>query len=626
MIRPIVILVGLGLLLLGLTIGGMALDLPHSPHAAYQHRVNLLVSVLVTSALAYGAAVLLVLRRVLPSGAFWFVLGLALLLRLLLLFESPALSSDIFRYVWDGRVQAAGINPYRFVPADPALAGLRDSVIYPSINRADYARTIYPPFAQLFFGIVGRIADGVTAIKLGMLGFEALGIGCLLALLARAKLPQARILIYAWNPLVLWSFASDGHVDAMTVGLLGLGLLLRLRNRQGWAGVALAGAVLAKFLPLAVAPALLRGGRFWPPALAGSAVIITLYAAYSGVGWHVLGFLPDYRIEEGLEDGSNFWLLSGLDYLLPLPPAASSVYLAVAAVGLVSLALAIARARPAPGDAVALCRDAGVLMLITMLVLSPRYAWYFAWLALPATIAPSPALLWLATASVLFYVDPWNDRFLWPALVYIPTLGLLAAGWWRRRDRGGAGPGHRAGTRLRNAVAAPEAGAAPRHPPTAGGQNRIRPGRLGTSRGVFQHLVPGDAGTGLSAPACGRARAAGSAGHSWRGRWVRPDTPPHRPAAGGCRPHRAGRAPWPRHGCAPPRPGCCGRRGRSRHGRAPEPRRPARPDARRPRAGEVGARAQLRISRYRPHGSGEEAMQEPARGAVGERGDDRDIE
>ena len=71
----------------------------------------------------------------------------------------PFLSTDIFRYVWDGQVQAAGINPYRYVPAAPELAPLRDAMVYPNINRADYAPTIYPPAAQMFFLAVTRLGE-----------------------------------------------------------------------------------------------------------------------------------------------------------------------------------------------------------------------------------------------------------------------------------------------------------------------------------------------------------------------------------------------------------------------------------------------------------------------------------
>ena len=85
------------------------------------------------------------------------ILGAALVARAMLLPVGPV-STDIYRYVWDGRVQAAGINPYRYIPADPALAHLRDAEIYPKINRADYARTIYPPAAQIVFAAVGQVS------------------------------------------------------------------------------------------------------------------------------------------------------------------------------------------------------------------------------------------------------------------------------------------------------------------------------------------------------------------------------------------------------------------------------------------------------------------------------------
>ena len=70
----------------------------------------------------------------------WLVLGVAVAMRVMTLVAPPLLSSDIYRYVWDGRVQLAGINPYRYVPDAPDLAFLRDDAVYPHINRADYAR------------------------------------------------------------------------------------------------------------------------------------------------------------------------------------------------------------------------------------------------------------------------------------------------------------------------------------------------------------------------------------------------------------------------------------------------------------------------------------------------------
>src|SRR5262244_2111684 len=99
----------------------------------------------------YLAAVALTWRGGLSRRALVAVLAVAALMRLVVLLAPPYLSDDINRYVWDGRVEAAGLNPYRYVPADPHLAGLRDEAIYPKINRSDYAPTIYPPVAEYIF-------------------------------------------------------------------------------------------------------------------------------------------------------------------------------------------------------------------------------------------------------------------------------------------------------------------------------------------------------------------------------------------------------------------------------------------------------------------------------------------
>jgi hypothetical protein len=108
------------------------------------------------------------------------LLGLifAALFRISILFSPPYLSDDLYRYVWDGRVQSAGINPYRYIPADESLVKLRDDKIYPNINRREYARTIYPPVAEGAFLLITRISESVTWMKAAMVGFEAIaGLG-----------------------------------------------------------------------------------------------------------------------------------------------------------------------------------------------------------------------------------------------------------------------------------------------------------------------------------------------------------------------------------------------------------------------------------------------------------------
>ena len=126
---------------------------------------------------AIGAAMAYAAFRVGDQGdqrtGLLIILAGAAVMRLSLLGAEPALSGDIYRYVWDGRVQAAGVNPYRYVPAAPELAHLRDTAISPHINRANYAVTIYPPAAQAIFLAITRFGESVVVMKLGLLLFEA---------------------------------------------------------------------------------------------------------------------------------------------------------------------------------------------------------------------------------------------------------------------------------------------------------------------------------------------------------------------------------------------------------------------------------------------------------------------
>lgn len=387
------------------------------------------VGLLALATLAYAAAVRGVLHG---QGSLGLVLAIAVLLRLALVAAPPMLSSDVYRYVWDGMVQLAGISPYAHIPADPALAALRDTAIFPHINRADYAPTIYPPAAQALFLLAAGVAPTVTAMKATMVACDLVAIACLAALLRAAGLPASRVAIYAWNPLTIWEFAGNGHVDAAALAFLALALLARARLRDGAAGVAFGLAVLVKFLPAAAGPALWRRGPFWRLAGAGTAVIALLYAAHLlalGGDGQVFGFLFQYGAEEGLSTGGGIWPLALLGLFAPLPGWAASAWLGLGAAALASLALWImTRPRPpagSPQDVVRICADTALLGVATALVLTPHYAWYFPWLALPAAVAPSAAALWLAAAPFLLYAAPPGDHALWPSLVFAPAFLLL---------------------------------------------------------------------------------------------------------------------------------------------------------------------------------------------------------
>ena len=186
------------------------------------------------------------------------ILGLALVMRVLLVGEEPFLSTDIYRYVWDGRVQAAGINPYAYVPADDALKALRDSAIYPNINRADYAVTAYPPVAQMFFLAVTRIAETLTAMRLAMVACEIVIVAVIIDLLRRLRLPATAVVAWAWHPLAIWEISNNGHVDALMVALMMIGIWLLVRSPALAGAIAVALAALVKPYAIVVLPAFWR--------------------------------------------------------------------------------------------------------------------------------------------------------------------------------------------------------------------------------------------------------------------------------------------------------------------------------------------------------------------------------
>src|SRR5258708_8292399 len=250
-------------------------------------------------------------------------------MRCLLLPGTP-FSNDLFRYIWDGRVQAAGINPYLYVPTDAALSALRDAAIYPFINRADYAPTIYPPSSQIVFHLITRISQAPITMKAAMVAFEGLAVWTMLQLLALRGLPRSRILLYAWHPLPLWEFARSGHVDIVAIAFLMLAFLASERGSAILAGVALGAAVLAKYFPVVTGPALYKRWD-WRLPIAFAATIVALYLPYIGIGAKVFGFLGGYISKEALHPARAIFPFPPIASIVPLPQQAFAFYLLAAA-------------------------------------------------------------------------------------------------------------------------------------------------------------------------------------------------------------------------------------------------------------------------------------------------------
>ena len=395
----------------------------------FQQRNDL--DVFITLALAQGGVYLVAVWVVLKEGRFRGlipVLVFALLLRMAALATPPYLSDDIYRYVWDGRVQAAGINPYRFVPESRELLALRDGEIYPRINRRGYAPTIYPPLAEALFLAGTRISESVTWVKLLMIAFEALTVWILVRLLRSLQLPPERVLIYAWNPLAIWEFAGSGHIDAAAIAYMVLAVWARRCNRPGLTGLSLACATLTKLYPAMIFPALYRRWDWKMPAAFGAAVVLA-YLPFVSVGRRVLGFLPAYVEEEGLISGERFYPWKLIHNVWAIPQFDGVAYLAILLLVLLAVAgwLTFRKERH-PGD---FLTHSLVLAALTTVLFSPHYPWYFAWLLPLLVVVPDLSLLYLTLAAFVLYRvrthETPDSLFSANTWLYLPFVVLVTA-------------------------------------------------------------------------------------------------------------------------------------------------------------------------------------------------------
>ena len=363
------------------------------------------------SVILYAAACVLILTQPVDRYTFPIILTVAIACRLVTLFPEPFLSSDVYRYAWDGVVQHAGINPYRYVPGDPALAFLREpnQDLFDHINRRDYAHTIYPPAAQALFYLITFINPELTFMKTAMVLFEGVTMWGLVALLGELGVRRERTLLYAWCPVGIWEIAGAGHLDSVAMAFLVLALLARYQRKDVLTGVFLALAVMTKLYPLVLFPALYRRGDWKMPAVM-AAMIGFGYACYSSVGMGVFGFFGGYVKEEGMDSGSRYFLLELVQHLPGLhgmPPAAFFAF-----AGLVFAALIYWCWRTCSTDTslrmtvhgqrtTTFLAPAFALGLTMNLLFSPRYPWYVAWLIPFFVLLPNlPAVTYICG---LFY-------------------------------------------------------------------------------------------------------------------------------------------------------------------------------------------------------------------------------
>jgi len=411
-----------------------------------------------------GAAWLL--RKVPLRSAVALILLGGIAVQLAAVSAPPQNSNDLYRYIWDGRVQAAGVDPYAYVPTARQLTGLREAFLFhpgaeycvsqsyvashpaaelaagcTAINRPTVP-TIYPPVAEAYFLGVHYLpggSDSSTPIQVSTALVAVLVTVLLLFGLRRLGRDVRTAALWAWCPMVALEAGNSAHVDVVAAGLTAAAILVlataRTTRRTILGGILLGLAIATKLTPVLTVPALLRRRWFTVAAAASSASIAVYVPHLLAVGSKVIGFLPGYLRQENFTSGTRYGII-GLFVTGPLASAVAVLILAAVALAVLQF-----------GDPDRPWQGAVVMTAAALAVTTPRFQWYAVLLVVLVAIDGRPEFLAFA-AGAYYAAEPLMGRYTPPyrfidAIAYgVPTL-VVAAAWLARRNLARRDPARR---------------------------------------------------------------------------------------------------------------------------------------------------------------------------------------
>ena len=378
-----------------------------------------------------GAAYLLAVREFFASPSFprhVIVIGLLLsaVWHIAFLRQPAGRDDDIHRYVWDGRLQRLGYNPYLVVPSDPAAQHLHTSQTR-DLNNPDLPSP-YPPGAELFFRAVTAISESTFALKVAFVLCNFAIVLVLLDLLRVTGRGAHLVLAFAWNPLLAIEVAGSGHIDIFGTLLLVVSVAALARRWRTIAAVALGLAVAVKFLPIVLLPLYWKRVRIRDAALA-AVLVGLLYVPFLNHAHIPTGSLGTY-VQTFRFNGPVFALLAHV-----APPQ-----LLAALAALIGFATAIWLRKRASKLSPGLF---GWPMAASLLFAPVVFPWYLLWL-LPFLMSSSTLLLIIWTVTIIPTYVQWHLRALghpwgalpgWIMLIEYGCIGITGVRIWFYRRR-----------------------------------------------------------------------------------------------------------------------------------------------------------------------------------------------
>jgi hypothetical protein len=351
-------------------------------------------------------------------GVLAFVFAIAILCRIVNLNSEPTLSNDIYRYLWEGRVIEAGMNPFSHPPSAPELEFLQDEN-YESINHK-HLETIYPPLAQGAFFCGVLLKPDLFGQKLIFTLFDMATMVVILMLLLATGRNPALCAVYGWSPLVVTEFSGSGHVDSLGIFLLMAAALLFQRRFRLFGFVSLALSFLAKYVSAVLLPFFITKKRNIGWMFIYVAVIIIGYFPFAGASGKLISSLKVY---------AENWEFNSLLFRAIGSFAANPVHIRYA-LGIIVIVFAFYEGYRRRD----LLHYAYRVIACSILLMPTIYPWYLCWLVPLLCFFPSRAWLgYTGLVMISYWVwVPYRTSGVWDLgttvliLEYLPFYGLLA--------------------------------------------------------------------------------------------------------------------------------------------------------------------------------------------------------
>lgn len=361
---------------------------------------------------------MIALWRVLnKSRLFYFILSISIIVRIFAVVQFPE-GDDIYRYIWEGRIQHEGFNPFELSPDSEELAHLRDN-LWQEINHK-HIPTIYWPFAQLIFKITARISHSIIFFKSVFVLFDLLTLLIIFLLVRFFCIERRHIFLYALNPLVIVYIAGEGHLESIMVFWIILSLYFLQRGRYGLMYLAFGFALMTKCTPIVFLLFLIRRNNFKYLFMLIIPCLLTLLYVQQNIS--LFGVPKLFALE---------FRFNGLFYSLVNNFYSDNIAAIISLILSLSLGLGVILLTPDPFRAVSLA--AGILLICTpilhpwyLILMTPFLVFYrsWPWLILHLTILPIIFFFELELPETSF----WRNNVILMSIEYIPFIvfGL----WW----------------------------------------------------------------------------------------------------------------------------------------------------------------------------------------------------